>query len=138
MRVQVYRNLHKNGKDGSVYSIRDKSTRLVIDHRGWIILDNAKFHVSAKGRARVLREKAKNVHAWVEGDLCEFSTAASARRRAKFLKFLAKERGNFEFKSVTYNPYKYDCFVFKETEDGISSAPTVIISPLGVYASDTP
>ena len=93
-------------------------------------------HVSAKGRARVLQEKTKNVHAWIEGDLGNYPTNASVRRRAYWLKWLAKERGGFEFKPVTYNPYKYDCFVFKETEDSISSSPAVIISPLGVYAWD--
>lgn len=63
--VQVYRNL--KFKDRVVYSIRDAKTRLVLGHASNLLLSGCKFVVNQKGRERVIREKKKNVHAWVEG-----------------------------------------------------------------------
>jgi hypothetical protein len=65
-RVEVYRNL--KFKDKIVYSIRDKRTGLVLGHASDLLLTNqCKFVVHEVGRQRVLREKKKNVHAWIEG-----------------------------------------------------------------------
>ena len=88
MRVQVYFNLHKK-----VFSIREKKSRKVIAHSSIVILKNVKFTVSKSGRERVLREKKKNVHAFVEGDWC----------RDQHLMM----HGN----NVRYNPYESDNFV---------------------------
>lgn len=63
MRVEVYRNLHKN-----CWSIRDRTSKLVIGHAGRVVLKHCRMRVSEAGRQRVLREKRKNVHAWIEGD----------------------------------------------------------------------
>lgn len=92
MRVQVYRNLHKN-----CYSVRCKKTRKVIAHVNYIQLVNVEFKVSESGRRRVLREKRKNVHAVVEGDT------------------ILNGMENIEGIRVKYNPYFVDCFY---TEDG--------------------
>lgn len=64
-RVQVYWNVHKE-----CWSVRDKKTNKVIAHTDSIMLDNARFVVNESGRKRVLREQRKNVHAYVEGDVC--------------------------------------------------------------------
>lgn len=65
-RVQVYRNL--KFKDRIVYSIRDVKSGLVLGHATDILLSNScKFVVREVGRQRVLKEKKKNVHAWIEG-----------------------------------------------------------------------
>lgn len=64
-RVEVYRNL--KFKDRVVYSIRDKKTGLVLGHATDLLLSRCKFVVNQKGRERVLRDKKKNVHAWIEG-----------------------------------------------------------------------
>ena len=63
-RVQVYYNLHKK-----CLSIRYKGK--VIEHAREVTLTDARFHVQPAGRARVLREKKKNVHAYVSGKLKE-------------------------------------------------------------------
>lgn len=62
MIVEVYRNLHKG-----MYSIRKDG--VVIAHAPSVTLSNPKFKVSAAGRDRVRREKRKNVHAVVKGEL---------------------------------------------------------------------
>lgn len=89
MRVQVYYNLHKK-----CLSVRHKGK--VIDHTNIVALENIKFHVQPAGQAKVRREKRKNVHAYVAGDLIT---------KEKF----GRLPNSLEL--VKYNPYKNDFFV---------------------------
>lgn len=59
-RVRVYRNLQQN-----CFSVQLNG--LVVLHTDSLILERVKFVVSLAGRARAIREKRKNVHAFVEG-----------------------------------------------------------------------
>lgn len=105
-RVQVYRNLHKSSKaGGAVYSVRDKKTRLVFNHQSFLLLQDCKFHVSDKGRARVLREKKKNVHAWIEGNV----NLVGADARVAYEAFISNG-SIITLEGVLYNPYRYDKF----------------------------
>ena len=90
-RVQVYRNLHKK-----CWSIRDKKTRKVVCHADTVHLGNCKMHVSEAGRKRVLKEKRKNVHAWIEGDLI------AALVDSKGYRIILEEW----WPEIKYNPYK--------------------------------
>ena len=92
-KVRVYWNLHK--KCFSVISLEKEKKGLVVAHVNELNLDNPVFKVSEKGRQRVLREKKKNVHAYVEGTIT--STTSSIVEQIK------------------YNPYKLPFF---HTEDG--------------------
>lgn len=56
---------------------------------------NVRFQVSQAGRAKVLREKQKNIHAYVV---------------AKEFRPYAEAIGTRQLKKITYNPYKQDCF----------------------------
>lgn len=71
MKVEVYRNLHKNG---IVYSIRDQKTKRVIGYSSNLTLKDVKFCVNQTGRERVLREKRKNVHAFIRGTIVSGGT----------------------------------------------------------------
>jgi len=71
----------------------------VVGHPDRVHLTNVKFVVREAGRQRVLKEKRKNVHAWIEGDLDEFTMEISYRSVAK------------------YNPYKYSSWVSGEGHD---------------------
>jgi hypothetical protein len=64
----VYRNLKHGRAARPFYSVKDKATGRVIDRLHCISVANATFVVSEAGRQRVLREKRKNVHAYVEGE----------------------------------------------------------------------
>jgi len=64
MNVEIYFNLHKR-----VFSVRHKGR--VIEHVKSAIVRRPKFVVQAAGRAKVLREKKKNVHAFVRGEWLE-------------------------------------------------------------------
>jgi len=61
--IEFYWNLHKR-----TFSVRDPKTRKVIGHQDEITMKSPSFRVSEAGRQRVLREKAKNVHAVVRGE----------------------------------------------------------------------
>lgn len=120
MRVQVYRNLRKK-----TYSIRDAKTRRVIGYGDNLTLYNARFKVNHSGRQRALREKQKNVHATVVGDIANVpGTAALVLMRR-------------EYHEVTYNPYKYGHFYDKVTESALEWANIIAFTPHGVYAYGT-
>ena len=117
-RVQVYYNLHKK-----CLSIRHRGK--VIEHAQEVTLTDARFHVQQAGRERVLKQKRKNVHAYVSGKLKEsfwFTQSPS-------YVWTAKQR-------VTYNPYKHKNFVDKETLEPVTSAEVVHISGKRITAGD--
>jgi hypothetical protein len=66
-RVRIYRNLHAQA--WSVLAMEGPHAGRVVAHADSATLDVARFIVSKAGRARVLREKRKNVHAYVDGIL---------------------------------------------------------------------
>jgi len=87
-KVRVYFNLHKK-----LLSVQTKVNGRwkVIKHTDSISLADVKFKVSEAGRQRVLREKRKNVHAFIEGmEIAELTEQIAQK--------------------VTYNPYKYEKF----------------------------
>ena len=88
MRVQVYYNLHKKR-----LSVRNRGK--VIKHADIVALENVKFHVQPAGQAKVRKNKRKNVHAYVAGDLASKQSFSNAE----------------ELELVKYNPYKNDFFV---------------------------
>ena len=98
--VYVYKNLHKD-----CWSIKQHGlvkAHIPKDHA--IGLWDCYFHVDVKGREKVLREKRKNVHAFVKGYLQDAENVSRNRQ------VITKEV------EVTYNPYKYETFVDKDTE----------------------
>lgn len=85
--VEVYRNLHRKQ-----WSVRSKGrVRL---HLKSVILRNVKFVVQPGGRARVLKDQRKNVHAFVKGQLLECHYIDLSN-----------------YVEVKYNPYLADKFV---------------------------
>ena len=117
-RVQVYYNLHKK-----CLSIRHKGK--VIEHAQEVTLTDARFHVQQAGRERVLKQKRKNVPAYISGKLKEsfwFTQSPSYVWTAR--------------QHVTYNPYKYKNFVNEKTLKPVTSAEVVHISGKRITAGD--
>lgn len=115
MKVFVYYNLHK--KVWSIKALEGENKGKVIAHSSMVVLENCTFKVSEAGRQRVLKEKRKNVHAGVVGQLVA----------------VAGERAYFPYiKStvVTYNPYKYETFVYKFNEKPISECDRVLMTAI--------
>ncbi|UJD20920.1 hypothetical protein SEA_ZIMMER_82 [Mycobacterium phage Zimmer] len=102
IRVFVYKNLHQSRKNGqpwySIQALEGDFKGRVIGRSGNVLLANAKGVVRKAGRERVIREGRKNVHAGMVGEL---------------ISVLPRDFAGTE---VTYNPYKYETFVHRNTE----------------------
>lgn len=123
--VDIYYNLHKK-----CLSIKDRETGLVVKHSHAVRVKSKKgfdlvqFIVSEKGRERVLKEKRKNVHAFVRGVVDLSRTPSLEERKLQKPKTLRK---------VTYNPYKYKTFVDAKTGEEVNYAKEVFIDGRDVY-----
>lgn len=114
-RVRVYRNLHRSKPGMPVYSVMSMATKKVIGHVQEIRLSGVRFVVSQAGRARVLRERRKNVHAFVEGRVANLVMGVGTR--------------------VTYNPYLYETFVTMD-QTPVHQAAYARLNAVGVQIFD--
>jgi len=107
--VRVYRNL-RNG----LMSVQTKvnGSWLVVGHVNSVLLENVTFKVSQAGRERVIKNKRKNVHAYVYGTLIEIETK------------------NKLPVAVKYNPYKYSNFVVNDIP--IFAAKVAVVGTSGI------
>lgn len=131
MLVDVYRNLH-NG----LYSIKARSGNykgLVVAHARQVWLDDVEFVVSEAGRARVLHERKKYVHAFVRGTMSSFK----GFDRAPIKEFMgigcfpemepdAVDMMLFGH-NFTYNPYRYSSFVDCSSEKELHVAASAFL-----------
>ena len=105
-KVMIYKNLH-NG----LFSV--KQNGLVVAHVESFCMDSVSFKVSESGRQRVLKEKKKNVHAYIIGKIFDINRLNVEND------FFASIVAN---QSIRYNPYKSNCF-FRQYEDSQSELP---------------
>ncbi len=104
-RVKVYRNITKQ-----CYSVmRDGH---VVAHVDSIVLKNVEFRVSQAGRERVLRERRKNVHAFIVGQVSMDEALDKGTR-------------------ISYNPYVAPSFM--EAGQPIHAAAVVHLTPKGAF-----
>ena len=115
MKVFVYYNLHM--KCWSVKALSGDQKGRVVAHAKAVDLQDCQFRVSEAGRQRVLREKRKNVHAGVAGELIAFDGHKTKAGRAAnesmpgWYTYLGPP--HFYKNEVTYNPYLMRTFVLK-------------------------
>jgi hypothetical protein len=128
-RREVYRNLHF--KDETVYSVRKEG--LVEGHALLVVLDGCTLAVGPKGNQRVRDEMRKNVHAvirgyivnavWYDEDDMEHAIDTCSYYKDIHMQY----RDGYEWKQVSYNPYKYKTFVTVEDGQPVFAAHKVII-----------
>lgn len=113
--VRVYFNLHKK-----MISVQSKVNGQwkVSKHVEDILLKNVKFKVSEAGRQRVIKNKRKNVHAYIYGEV---------------IKSLPNPM-NLIFNSVNYNPYKLERFQVQN--EYVDRADFVMINGCRLYAAN--
>jgi hypothetical protein len=116
----IYRNLHKD-----CFSLRYKG--IVTRHFNTAYLGSVDFKVNQKGRLNVLRDKQKNVHAFVT---CETSSIEFFDNTIFDNAYLAKY-----YIEVTYNPYLGDSFVTKVGNWKIRKASNVVLFDNKIYIS---
>ena len=110
-KVWVYYNLHKQ-----TFSIKYKNK--VRDYGNFIILENVEFVVQPGGRKRVIKDKVKNVHAFVCGELIYYN-----KFNQRNDDFVVKDKRRI----ITYNPYLYDSFVIKPNKKPIYKANKILM-----------
>lgn len=116
MRVYVYWNLHRH-----LFSVKDCRAGCIHNHARQVIIKNAQFVVSQAGRARVLRERQKNVHAGVRGEMALIEVERPGPGGVG-----THSGGDMRgWTRVTYNPYKYDSFVRASDERPVEGADEV-------------
>lgn len=111
MNVFCYRNLNRKGV---VWSVKNTKSGLVVDRASEVILMDVTLKVSQAGRARVIKNKRRNVHAGVQG------------KRVK-----AAPRGLW--RRVTYDPYKNDTFVGWFSKKPVHSAGYAKLTQQGLF-----
>jgi hypothetical protein len=131
-KVFVYKNLHKD-----CWSV--KQGGLVKAHAEDLEMWDCSFQVNAKGREKVIKEKKKNVHAGIRGylDYTKSSDWASTQLKAK-IKTLFSFKNNSTVAlstDVTYNPYRFNSFVEKVTEEPVYHSELASLSHNKVKAS---
>ena len=129
MKVSVYRNLH-NG----LISIKSDSCGLVLGHAKSVDIVWAKFVVHESGRQRVLKDKKKNVHAYVKGILMDVRGFKPYRGRWNGGVSRGPRDTIHKVTVVSYNPYKAPHFVIKGTGDKVSKASLCTVSSDGTIA----
>ena len=126
MNVSIYRNLH-NG----LISIKSASSGLVLGHAQSVDIVGADFVVKEAGRQRVLRDKQKNVHAYVKGLLLNTGGFKPYKGRSIGPAYGAILPSHKDI-VISYNPYKAPHFVIKGTSDKVSKASLCTVSHDGI------
>lgn len=124
MRVETYFNLHKK-----CLSYRPSGGK--VQHAHTLLLNNVKFAVQPAGRDKVRREGKKNVHAFVRGEI------AFVRHD------ISEDDGDITvgtmerhcYRPITYNPYKYDSFVYADSGKPIYATKQVAIIGRQLWAT---
>jgi hypothetical protein len=135
MRVNVYRNLspqYKGQRAWSLMAQEGPSKGKVIDIVDAVILKDVTFVVREGGRQRVLRDKQKNVHAFVQGDLVKTFPLNTLKKTATGT---ALAPGKDASVRVSYDPYHAGYFFREDTGKAVADAPLVVVAPAGVYAA---
>lgn len=110
-RIEAYRNLHKG-----MWSVKSRQQPNYGRVVGWvpsILIENAYCYVNEKGRQRVIREGRKNVHAVVRGDWSQTLLPDA------------------DWQPLTYNPYRFETFVDRNTEAPVWFVPYVMLDEHG-------
>lgn len=94
-RVEVYKNLNKGC--WSIRSASGETRGRVLAHADRVVLKDAKFVIQQAGKRRAIRERRRNVHAFVRG-------------------YITHKRPPGERRPVRYHPYDLDSFVCGEDE----------------------
>lgn len=112
MKVAVYWNLHR--ACWSIQSREGLTRGRVIAHAAAVGLKGCQFKVSEAGRQRVLREKRKNVHAFVVGELIAYRDAEG--RTVNMGTWPESLSANVHKTAARYNPYRFSTFVDDQGE----------------------
>jgi len=143
-RHEVYYNLHKQ-----CLSIRNISTGLMsadwadpswkhVMHMEAVNMQDVTFAVQPAGRLKVVNTGRKNVHAFVRGTVLSYVSLDDPWTYNTYHQRLTTDvMSNPKMIEVTYNPYKYDSFVDRNTLTPVFAADRVYVVGKNIYAIGT-
>ena len=109
--VRIYRNLNKSGMWFSVVQ-----GGLTVAHTQFLFLRDCTFKINEKTRQRVIRDKQKEFHAYIEGYIID------------------KVDTHYSAYQIIYNPYTSDSFVYlKDPAISVRTAKYVLLNTTGVH-----
>lgn len=133
MRVRAYRNLNNGCISLTCWEKGHPYKGKVIAHVRSAYLNDCSFIISETGRQRVVKNKVKDVHAWVEAELvvCDLIQARYPLDDGEIAVGLPDHPHELH---VTYNPYHPSGqFRFSESGAFVDSAPCAWVKPEGVF-----
>jgi hypothetical protein len=119
-RVRIYLNLNLPGYL-SLLSVEGESKGRVVAHVQAVALRDCRFIVSETGRQRVLRERCKNVHAFIEGSVQAFGEGENLHGVQRELEALLKRHGR-----VWYDPYQTASFISLKHRRPLATAARIV------------
>ena len=119
MKVFVYYNLHK--KLWSIKALEGPSKNKVVYHAHRVELWGVTPKVSKAGRLRVLRDRCKNVHAGLQGELVSYTPCPKLNHKGD------------DWEAITYNPYLYETFVYTKDTKEFTGARSCIMEGREVF-----
>jgi len=102
--LRIYRNLHKNGFSVQKY-VRNKRGYRVKTVHPILLISSVSSKVYETGRQKVLREKSKNVHAYI---ICDNVRILGGEIISEDVDGLTE---------IFYNPYKNKGFIYADTKE---------------------
>jgi hypothetical protein len=136
MRCFVYRNLRKPGHVYSIKALEGSFRGLVIGYAPNILLQDAVFYISKPGQLRARKQKQRNVHAGIIGNVtgvCGY-TPRLVTAIGIVNDFYLDGGTLMDPISVTYNPYHWDTFVEIDTKQSVTTAAFVCLKDKRVLA----
>lgn len=121
-RIECYFNLHKH-----CLSYRPIGGK--VRHAGALVLECPRFTVQPAGRERVRREGRKNVHAFVRGLMIGLYEPGT-----KLEDLDTAMNADPDWSRVTYNPYKYESFVWADTEEPVLRGSLAVVHGRTIWA----
>lgn len=118
----AYRNLRTGG-----FSIKHKG--IVIERPDVFVMTNVSFNVSQAGRDRAIKEKQRNVHAYLVSDNYEVFDFGDDR----YVSIGCHILNNDMFTEVTYNPFHLKTFVTKDNKIPVTWTDYVVFIDDKVY-----
>lgn len=129
----VYYNLHKHCL--SIKALEGERRGCVVLHARAVRLQGVLFKVSQAGRARVLLERSKNVHAGVVGELVDIEPWSDCETEVSAMAALVEPLGLT--RQLTYDPYRFDSFVTRETHEPVAAAPECLVIGRRIFVPPT-
>jgi hypothetical protein len=114
MKYRLYRNLHKGCFSVQQYT-KGVGYRVIAHISHGYILHNCTFKVYSSGREKVLRDKQKNVHAYIQFESYSMGIDSITDEQPY------------------YNPYKFDSFVSSKTMQTLTTTKQLQILNNQIY-----